>query len=72
MSHTTHQENPWNKVMDFMQAQYKYICHKSDNGFRYEYPDKEKSRESNEGWLLCDHKGRYMAIVNKETGKVIE
>jgi len=58
--------------MDFMQAQYKYICHKADNGYRYEYPDKDKSKENETGWLLCDHKGKYMAIVNKKTGKVVE
>tara|TARA_R110000824_G_scaffold58569_6_gene158244 strand:+ start:799 stop:1125 length:327 start_codon:yes stop_codon:yes gene_type:complete len=59
-------------LMGFTQAQYKYICHKADKGFRYIYADEEKSIEEDDYWLLYDHKETLIATVMKDTGEVHE
>jgi hypothetical protein len=58
--------------MHFKQAEYKYICHRADKGFGYTYADEEKSKETNNYWVLFDYKKRLIATVMKDTGKVHE
>ena len=58
--------------MHFKQAEYKYICHRADKGFGYTYADEEKSKETDDYWILFDYKKRLIATVMKDTGKVHE
>ena len=58
--------------MGFLQAQYKYICHRADKGFQYDYADETKSHETDRYWFLVDPFDRLIATVVKKTGKVHE
>ena len=53
--------------INYEMAQYKYICFLRDRGDVGElpYPDKEKSSQTGNNWILRDHNGAQLAYINE-------